>query len=161
MLCDIFFYLLCNIDACSIKACRKRLTWHWMHYRLEPKWSPWLPFTRALNILFLQRVSLWPVRGDFKDFMGSVNLSCVPSSGKLRVNQVTLRQRASDIKSLIVIGEILKDYSTVGSCDRMENILSNILSQITVSHADVTNSPSAYTINLIKMCMYGSSGNAD
>lgn len=23
-----FFYLLCNIDACSIKACRKRLTWH-------------------------------------------------------------------------------------------------------------------------------------
>ncbi len=60
------------------------------------------------------RLILWPVSGDFKDFMGSVSLSCVLGSGKLRENQVKPRQSTSDIKSLIVIGKILRDYSTMG-----------------------------------------------
>lgn len=107
------------------------------------------------------RPILWPVSGDFKDFMGSVSLSCVLGSGKPRENQVKPRQSTSDIKSLIVIGKILRDYSTVGRRDRTENYLSNILPQITTLHADVSNSPSVRTINLIKMCVFGSSGNAD
>lgn len=31
---------------------------------------------------------LWPMSGDFKDFMGSVSLICVLASGKLRETQV-------------------------------------------------------------------------
>lgn len=89
--------------------------------------------------------------------MGSVSLSHGLGPGKLRESQVKPQQSTSDIKSLIVIGKILRDYSTMG----MENYLSNILSQITMLHADVSNSHSVCTINLIKMCVYGSSGNAD
>lgn len=37
----------------------------------------------------------------------------------------------------------------------MENYLSNILPQITVLHADVSNGLPAYTINLVKMCACG------
>lgn len=50
----------------------------------------------------------------------------------------------------------------MGYWDRMEkNYLSNILPKITTLHADASNSPFfACAINLIKMCVYGSSGNA-
>lgn len=70
------------------------------------KQLPWFP----ASVLLM----LWPVSADFKDYIGSVSLSCVLGSGKLRQNQVELRRRRSDIKSLIVIGEILRDYSTMG-----------------------------------------------
>lgn len=84
-----------------------------------------------------------PVSGDFKDFMVSVSLSCVPGSGKRRESGAKTRQSASDIKSLIVIGTILRDYGAMGYWDRMGELqyLSNILSQITMLHADVSNSP--------------------
>lgn len=129
---------------------------HWF----RTKWSPWLPVMQPL--IQSQHgwfCDLW--EGEFKDFLGSGSLSCVLGSGKPRENQTKPRQSTSDIKTLIVIGEILKDYSIMGRRDQVGNYLSNILAQITMLHADVSRSASVCTINLIKMCVYGSSGDAD
>lgn len=59
--------------------------------------------------------TLRPVIEDFTGFMGSLCLSCVLSSEKAqRKSSQALTASTSDIKSLIVIGKILRDYSTVG-----------------------------------------------
>ena len=91
------------------------------------------PWEETLKVLWAQSVSA---------------VSRVPDN---REDQVKHQQSAGDIKSLIVIGKILRDYSTVW--EGMENSLSNTLPQITTLHADVSNSLSVYATNLVK-CVY-------
>lgn len=57
---------------------------------------------------------LWPVIEDFTGIIGSLCLSCVlsPETAQRKSSQA-LTASTSDIKSLIVIGKILRDYSTV------------------------------------------------
>lgn len=97
---------------------QKKLIWH---AHTVPTPVEIVTLTSCYTAILSALLSLWAVSGDFKDFIGSAGLSCVPGLGKLRENQVKPQQSTSDIKSLIVIGVILRDYSTIGYWDRMEN----------------------------------------
>lgn len=112
----IFFCVLCGVVYCltswpHIPQRQFRLAWNADLTQVEAS---------SLNCCYSAIPSLcgrmlWPVIEDFTGFIGWLCLSCVLSSETAqRKSSQALTASTSDIKSLIVIGKILWDYSTVG-----------------------------------------------
>lgn len=111
----------------------QKLTWI---YLLGLKWSPWLSHNKTPEHPVCMTDSVtdeWTLKISRAQSVSA--LSQVPETHQ-KSSQIPLS--TGDMKSLTVIGEILRDYRTAGYWN-----LSNILSQITTWHTDV--SKSSYT----------------
>lgn len=97
-----------------------------------------------------------PFGGDFADLMGSAGLS--PRRGFKKTEGESQKPDAVDVKPLIVIGVILRDYRAAGCRGPNGKTVKHATPPLSAGPTPMLRFPGLHSSNLVKICTRGTSG---